>query len=91
MKLDEKGVVFLDGAGRPYLCRMWEGEPWLFYWHPEGHWTTLRKVSQAEVFSLPNNLSPADQEVYHDQHKKWELRLSRIEDQGEANVLQKTR
>ena len=71
--LDEKGVVFLDGSNRPYCIAMWNGTPWLFYWHPDNHWVTLRPASQSEVLSVPHNLTANEQALYwkiHDEHNK---------------------
>jgi hypothetical protein len=68
--LDEKGFVFLDGGGRPYLCRIWNDEPWLFYWHPENHWVSLRKVTQTDIWNFPHNLTEKEQAIYHKLHDK---------------------
>lgn len=62
--LDEKGFVFLDAANRPYLCRMFGGEPWLFYWHPNKIFVSLRKINQSEIWRLPQNLTENQQETY---------------------------
>lgn len=74
--LDEKGFVFLDDTNRPYLCAMWNDSPWLFYWHPDNHWVSLRPVTQAEIFGFPNNLTPGEQQAYWDQHEKYNRRLN---------------
>jgi hypothetical protein len=50
--LDEKGFEFYDDHDRLYLVRLWGGDPWLFYKHPDGQWVSLRKVTQAEVFQM---------------------------------------
>lgn len=71
-KLDEKGFVFLDRLRRPYLCKMYLDEPWLFFWHHEKHWVSLRPVDQTEIWSFPKNLSQEKQDLYHKQHKAWE-------------------
>lgn len=68
-KLDEKGVVFLDMAKRPYWIRLWGGEPWLCYWHRENHWVSLRKITNVDVF--PDNLPLEYQNVYHLMHLEW--------------------
>jgi len=70
--LDEKGFIFLDMKNRPYLCRMWEGKPWLFYWHYENHWTSYRRVSQNDIDLFPRNLTEEEQEIYHELHRRWE-------------------
>lgn len=48
--LDEKGFVFLDDNSRPFLVRMLGKRAWLYYWHPNNEWVTLRPVTQVEVF-----------------------------------------
>jgi hypothetical protein len=63
-ELDEKGFVFLDDARRPFKCAMWGGDPWLFYWHADKKWVSLRKVTQAEVWGFPDNLSQEHQDLY---------------------------
>ena len=70
--LDEKGFIFLDVENRPYLCRIWEGEPWLFYWHCENHWVSYRKVNQNDIDLFPRNLTKEEQEIYHELHRRWE-------------------
>lgn len=72
--LDEKGFVFLGGQGRPYWCRLWDGAPWLFYWHPDDHWVSLRPTTQAEIWQFPRNLKQEWQDLYHRQHANWVLR-----------------
>ncbi len=72
-QLDEKGFVFLDGNNRPFLCAKWtDGRSWLFYWHADRHWVSLRPTNQTEIWQMPKNLSDEHQQVYRDQHKKWE-------------------
>lgn len=75
---DDKGLVFLDGANRPYLCRKWgdESRLWLFYWHPENHWVSLREVKPDDNF--PKNLTQSEQDIYHRQHEQWEQNLTRL-------------
>ena len=70
--LDEKGFVFLDRASTPYLCRIWNEEPWLFYWHADNHWVSLQRVGQTDIWSFPHNLTEQEQQHYQDQHQKWE-------------------
>lgn len=41
--LDEKGFVFLDDNGKPFWCRLWEGEAWMFYWHPDKRWVSIKR------------------------------------------------
>ncbi|KKL22216.1 hypothetical protein LCGC14_2437680 [marine sediment metagenome] len=60
-RLDEKGFVFLDEASRPYHVRMWEGQPWLFYWHPNKEWVSLRTLSQMDVWIFAATRLPDEQ------------------------------
>lgn len=70
--LSEKGFVFLDDKRRPYLCSLWGGKPWLFYWHEhQKSWVSLREVTFDEVRALPNNLTEAGQKFYNDLHDKF--------------------
>ena len=69
--LDEKGFVFLDADNRPYLCAVWNEHPWLFYWHLNNHWVSLRQVSQQEIWSFPRNLSEEDQALYWKIHDEY--------------------
>lgn len=70
-RLDERGFVFLDRFMRPVWCALYHGSPWLFWWHPDRHWVTMREVTQDEVFLLPRNLSAAEQDMYHEQNRAW--------------------
>ena len=74
---NNKGLVFLDLANRPYLCRKWgdENTLWLFYWHIENHWVSLREVERDEKF--PENLTQSEQNMYHSQHEKWEQKFNK--------------
>lgn len=70
----KKTHIFLDEMNRPYMTMPWgkDSKLWLFYWHKESHWTSLREVRQDEIF--PNNLSAEHQALYQKAHKKWEDR-----------------
>jgi len=54
----EKGFVFLDDRNVPYGVKIIKHgkppseEPWLFYWHPNKCFVTLRSLSQEEVHKL---------------------------------------
>ncbi|MVM34252.1 hypothetical protein GO755_29750 [Spirosoma sp. HMF4905] len=64
--LDEKGFVFLDAEKKPYWIRMWGGEPWLFYWHADNRWVSLRRTNQNEIWQASQaRLSDEKAEVYH--------------------------
>lgn len=69
-ELDEKGFAFLDSAGRPYLCAMWGGNPWLFYWHPDKKWVSLRQVSQFDIWKFPKNLTTEERDIYWEEHNQ---------------------
>ncbi|EYB68846.1 hypothetical protein DEIPH_ctg017orf0224 [Deinococcus phoenicis] len=75
-QLDERGFVFLDLAHRPYLIRRWGGNPWLFYWHPDNHWVSLRRVNQAFIWQANARALPDDQaELYHQKQAEWASHL----------------
>ena len=65
--LDERGFVFIDDTGSPYLCRMQDdGQTWLYYWHPDKRWVSLRRLTQADVWRFAVKALPDDQaEMYH--------------------------
>lgn len=48
--------VFLDDQGKEFLVKLWGGEPWIFYRHPDGQWVSLRKVGSGELPSLRSRL-----------------------------------
>lgn len=79
-QLDEKGFVFLDSKGDPYYCRMWGESPWLFYWHPDNHWVSLREVTQMEIWHMPVPLSSDEADLYHNKHR-------RIEDENQLEMF----
>lgn len=63
--------VFLDDANRPYRVKLYGGEPWLFYWHPDGKWVTLRQVTQSEIWQWHARRLPDEQaELYNDKSNK---------------------
>lgn len=70
-ELDEIGFIFIGHDERPYKCCLYGGEPWLFYWHPDNHWVTLRKLSRHQVSILPRNLSEEHQAIYNQEHDEW--------------------
>jgi hypothetical protein len=59
------GWVFLDGSGKPFWIRHWEGSIWLFYWHASKKWVSLREAPDADVKSFPHNLTEEEQDLYH--------------------------
>lgn len=65
MILDEKGFVFLVD-GLPYYIRIWGGEPWVFYWHSDKRWVSLKRVNQTDIFLASHNrISDEEAEMYH--------------------------
>lgn len=68
--LDEKGFVFLDDSARPFLCRIWDGRPWLFNWHVD-HWVRLRPTTPERAAQIPRNLSADEQADYHRRHEEY--------------------
>jgi len=63
-ELDEKGFVFVGKDGNAYRCCKWGDAPWLFRWHPDNHWVSIQKLTQMDVWMLPHNLTPEQQEHY---------------------------
>ncbi len=70
-ELDETGFIFLDEEREAFLCRMWDGIPWLFYWHPEKCWAPERVVSQSEVETFPRNLTLEQHHYYRGTLNEW--------------------
>lgn len=62
--------AFLDENNKPFYCYDWNGEKWLFYWHKDNHWVSLRPVNDQDIFPL--NLSTLEQQTYHSLHAEWE-------------------
>ena len=79
MLLDEVGFVFIPADNRPYLCRMWSGHAWLFYWVND-HWVSLREVSQTDIWRFPHNLEPPQQKLYQEKHDEWCTQFDRQEE-----------
>ncbi len=67
-ELTEKGFIFLDDNSNVYLCRLWNGEPWLFYGNIDKKWVSVRKVSLLETSLFPKNLSEKEQGLYFDRN-----------------------
>lgn len=64
--LDEKGFVFIGADGKPYWCKMSEGDPWFYWWHPDNLWVTYKRVNQLEVWLAHEQAIPAEQaSLYH--------------------------
>jgi hypothetical protein len=62
---EEIDFVFIDDAKRPYRVMMYCGTPWLFYWHPDNKWVTLREVTQSEIWDFgQNKLDPEQASLY---------------------------
>lgn len=55
--------VFIDADNRPYLTGEWNGDPWLFYWHPDNKWVSLRKQADGPMIFV-DYLTEAQQESY---------------------------
>jgi len=59
--LDEKGYVFVDD----------NSEPWIFYWHPDKRWVSLRRISGPDVMAFgQNKLSDEHAEIYHELNER---------------------
>jgi hypothetical protein len=83
--LDEKGWIFLDDNHRPFLCALWGERAWLFYWHTEGHWVSLRPVTQMEIWTFPRNLTEIQQQLYRDEHDRWNAQTMLPEDKSDGD------
>jgi hypothetical protein len=59
--------VFIDDGCRPYRIKTWGERPWLFYWHVDHHWVSLRPLRPFEVASmLERALPPEHAKIYKD-------------------------
>lgn len=81
-QLDEKGFIFMGPNFEHYLVRIWNGQPWMFYWyatnhwwHLENHWIALRTVIKSEIPKFPRNLTQEEQDSIHDLQKKYECSI----------------
>jgi hypothetical protein len=70
--MSEQGHVFLDVHSRPFMVKKWGGDLWLFYWHKDNHWVSLRSMTEMEFRTIPSNLTQAEQDLYHEAQKRWE-------------------
>ncbi len=73
MKKDFKDFVFIDAQSRPYYCKLWEDEIWLFRWNDLAkHWISLREVTEWELPIYEQLAIPEDQaKIYHDLNDKF--------------------
>lgn len=71
--LDEKGFVFEGFDGKPYLMRIYDWQPWIFYWHPyEKTWVTLKPAVTIDVVVAKRRELPANEAKYYsDLHEQW--------------------
>ena len=68
-ELDGKGFVFIS-IGKPFWCRMVEGQPWLFYWNHDG-WVSLKPINGTYVMRAHEYKIPDDQaEIYHEKNRE---------------------
>lgn len=68
-ELDKRGFVFIDDKSKAYWVGLWDGEPWMFYWHPDRKWVSFRRVTQIDVFAFSvKRISEAEADIYHRQH-----------------------
>lgn len=67
--VDERGFVFLDVAHRPFWCRRWENQVWLFYLNNQ-QWVSLKQVTDADADSYSRNLREDEQELHRKLVKK---------------------
>jgi hypothetical protein len=72
-EVDEKGFVIIDANNRPYWYTLYNGEPWVMYWHDaQKAWVTLKKVNQVNIYSAYDmKISDEEAEIYHELHRKF--------------------
>lgn len=76
-------IIFLDNNSRPFQLTTWgeDNQPWLFRWHKDNHWVSLRPLTKKDARKLPEMLFaalPDDQaKHYDDLHQKWEKQYER--------------
>ncbi len=69
--LDEKGYVFIDGNNNPFHVKIWCDDPWLFYWHPDKKWVSIRRLNGPDVMIMgQNKISESEAKIYHDLNDK---------------------
>ena len=65
--LDEIGFVFLGGDGKPYWMRLQGGDPWIYYWHADKRWVSMKRSNQSEIWMAnERKMSDSDAKIYHD-------------------------
>ncbi|MHC4561098.1 MAG: hypothetical protein ACYS80_27790 [Planctomycetota bacterium] len=62
--------VFLDDDSRPYQVKEWGGDPWLFYWHADKKWVSLRMLRPYEIMPLESRKLPPEMAALYNEVKK---------------------
>lgn len=55
-----KSFVFIGQDNKPYYYK----ENWLYWWHPDNNWVSLRKVPDEIATLLSTNLTSYEQSLY---------------------------
>lgn len=67
----ERNYVILGRDG-PYWVRKWEGEYWMFWWHVDGFWVSLRAMILLEVEIRYHQAIPEEKaQLYHRKHHEY--------------------
>lgn len=67
----QEHFVFLDQQRRPYFVSQPPDESvlWVYYWHDDQHWVSLRPVLNDELLDMRRTrISAAQAEIYHQKH-----------------------
>lgn len=72
IELTKEGFVFIEKVtNQPFLCCLFKGEPWVFRWHPDNKWVTIKKVEQSEInYFFTMAISKEKAQIYHDLHDR---------------------
>lgn len=68
-EIPSNGFVFLDHTSRPFKVMRYgkDQETWMFYWHPDKKWVTLRPLNEFEISNIKIKcriLSDSEQTLY---------------------------
>jgi hypothetical protein len=67
--------VFLDEIGRPFRITNWGEDVWIFYWHPDQKWVSLRKATQQDIWDTQRrSLPPEEAKLYNDKSERDQRR-----------------
>jgi len=73
--------VIID-QNKPFLINAMRDETWMFYWHPDKKWVTLKRLRFDEIALLSKRAIPREQAEVYGPERIWKQ---------EAIVINKTR